>query len=273
MEASIIIPSTRTKGLKKTRESLLRQKTKFSYEIIAVENLLPGQARNRGAKRALGKYLLFIDDDCLASENWIENNINFLKTKKNIGAVGGKIVGKSPKFFSRCTDYTNFWRQQNNQLRKTSQLYTASLAVKKETFLKVSGFDEKAKVGEDVDFINKLEKHGYISWYNPEIVVLHDHKRDTFSKFLKYMYNNGLATGLYILKTHQRIALVRVLLPIFKQAYFLFIIPMAILYTGANLYLNFSSNWKIIFLLPFIFLGYLVYHLGIAVRLLKEILK
>lgn len=273
MEASIIIPSTRTKGLKKTKESLLRQKTKFSYEIIVIKNLLPGQARNRGAKKALGKYLLFIDDDCITSEDWIEKNINFLRSQKNIGAVGGKILGKSAQFFSRCTDYTNFWRQQNNQLRKTSQLYTASLAVKKEAFLKVGGFDEKAKVGEDVDFINKLKKDGYVSWYNPDIVVLHDHKRDTFSKFLKYMYNNGLATGLYILKTHQRIALVRVLLPIFKQAYFLFIIPMAILYTGANLYLNFTSNWKIIFLLPFLFLGYLVYHLGIAVRLLKEIFQ
>ena len=90
MEVSIIIPSTRAKGLKKTKESLLRQKTKFSYEIIAVENLLPGQARNRGAKRALGKYLLFIDDDCLASENWIENNINFLKTKKILVLLGEK---------------------------------------------------------------------------------------------------------------------------------------------------------------------------------------
>lgn len=270
MEASIIIPSTRAESLKKTKESLLCQKTRFSFEIIVVKNLLPGQARNFGFKSAKGRYLLFIDDDCFAPKDWIEKNINFLNTHKNIGAVGGKIVGKSSKLFSRCTDYTNFWRQQNNQLKTTNQLYTASLAIKKEVFLEVDGFDEKVKVGEDVNLVDKLTKAGYLSFYNPEIVVIHDHKRDTLGKFLKYMYNNGLETGLYVLKTHPGS---ECLLPIFQKVYFLFILPMAILYTIASLYLNFSSSWKIIFLLPFIFLGYLIYHLGISVRLLKEALK
>lgn len=290
MEASVIIPFTRTEGAKKTISSLIGQKTKFSYEIIIVgekkkgfkapiqvkkaesdKKLLPGEARNLGAKLAKGKYLLFIDDDCLAGDGWIEKNIEFLKKRKNIGAVGGRIMGNSKKFFSLCTDYTNFWRQQGNLLRKVNQLYTASLGVKKKVFLSLGCFNEKVKVGEDVEFVNKLAKNGYLNYYHPEIIVFHDHQRDSLEKFLQYMYQNGLLTGLEILKTYQE--KIKFFWPILENAYFLLILPMAILYTGASLWLNFPSYWKIIFLLPFIFLGYLVYHLGIAVRLLKEALK
>lgn len=291
MEVSIIVPFTRVKKVRQTVDSLLKEKTSYSYEIIIIgerkkftgsfpnivkkvrsnKKLLPGQARNLGIKSAQGKYLLFLDDDCLVSEDWVEKNVNFLKSKKKIGAVGGRIKGKSQKYFALCTDYTNFWRQQGNSLRKVNQLYTASLGVKKKAFLKVGGFDKKAKIGEDVDFINKLGKNGYLSYYTPKIIVLHDHQRDTLKKFLKYMYNNGLFTGLYILKTQQRNVAVKFFLPIFQRAYFFFVVPMALFYTGANLYLNLFSNWEMIFLLPFIFLGYLVYHFGIAVKLRREV--
>ena len=292
MEVSIIIPCTRGERVLCTIESIVEQKTKYSYEILVVgkksdlpkfllgvkrvisnNKLKPGQARNLGAKKASGKYFLFIDDDCIASKDWIEKNIEFLKSRKNVGAVGGKISGHSKKFFGLCTDYTNFWRQQGNSLRRVDQLYTASLGVKKEAFLKVDGFNEKLMIGEDVDFVNKLTKKGYFCYYNPEIVVFHDHKRDSLRKFLQYMYRNGLLTGLDILKTYQGNIMVKFLWPVFKKAYFLFIILMAILYTGACFCLNVSSNWKIVFLTPFIFLGYLVYHCGIAVRLLKEMIR
>lgn len=287
MEASVIIPFTRVGGVKKTISSLLGQKTKHSYEIIIVgekkisfktpspvkrvksnQAFLPGEARNLGAKSAKGAYFLFIDDDCRADAGWIEKNIDFLKSRKNCGAVGGRIIGSSRKLFSLCTDYTNFWRQQGNLLRKTNQLYAASLGVKKEAFLKVGGFDEKVSVGEDVNFVNQLDKANYLNYYDPDIVVFHDHKRDSFGKFLKYMYDNGLSTGPNVLKTHRGNHLVKLLWPILERAYFLLVIPLAVLYTGASLSLNISSNRKIVFFLPFIFSGYLIYHFGVAVKLL-----
>ncbi len=287
MEASIVVPFTRRVLGKETVASLLKQKTDFSYEIILVgqkEDLtkvhsakvkkviiphifLPGKTRNLGVKKAIGKYLLFIDDDCLATKDWLTKNLVFLKKQRKVGAVGGKIIGFSNKYFSRCTDYTNFWRQQNHQLRETDQLYTASLGVEKEIFNRVGGFAEEARVGEDVNFVNKLKKAGHLSYYNPQIKIFHHHQRETLPKFLQYAYQNGFHSGLYILKTHR---IVERFLPLFKNFYFLLIIPMATLYTLANLYLNFTSNWQMIFFLPFIFLGYLVYNTGIAVRLIRD---
>lgn len=292
MEASVIIPFTRVEGAKKTIESLMTQRTRFSYEIILVgekkkffqaparikkvkspKRLLPGEARNLGTKIAKGAYFLFIDDDCLVPDDWLEKNIKFLKTRKKIAAIGGRIKGYSQKFFSLCTDYTNFWRQQGGRLRRVDQLYTAALGVKRVAFLKVGGFKERLRIGEDVDFIKRLTNKGFLAYYCPEIVVFHDHKRDSLGKFLKYMYWNGFFTGLKIIKTHQEKTIVKFLLPVLKKAYLLFVLPLAIFYTGANCYLNLFSDWKMIFLLPFIFLGYLVYHFGIGVKLLREVFK
>jgi GT2 family glycosyltransferase len=291
MDASVIIPFTRPAGAKKAITSLLDQKTRFSYEIILVgqkknfsqtpvqvkriesdKKLLPGKARNLGTKSAKGNYFLFLDDDCLAESSWIEKNIDFLKGRKNVGAVGGKITGYSKKFFGLCTDYTNFWRQQGNILRRVNQLYAASLGVKKEAFLDVGGFDEKVSVGEDINFVNRLDKAGYLSYYDPDIVVFHDHKRDNLGKFLKYMSENGLSTGPDVLKAHRGNHLVGFLWPILERAYFLLVVPLAVLYTGASFSLNFSSSRKIVFFLPFMFLGYLTYHFGVAVKLLMKVL-
>src|SRR5215831_12146202 len=59
----------------------------------------PGEARNIGAAAAAGDYFLFIDDDCEAAPDWIEQNIRELE-QPTIGAVGGQIAGKSKAFFA-----------------------------------------------------------------------------------------------------------------------------------------------------------------------------
>lgn len=288
MKVSIIIPCTRGKRVLRTVESIVKQKTKYSYEILVVgkrsglskfpfgvrsiesnNKLKPGKARNLGAKKAMGKYFLFLDDDCMVGEGWIDKNINILKSTEDLGAVGGKIVGYSKKYFSRCTDYTNFWRQQGNSKRIVDQLYTASLGVKKEVFVKFDGFDENLVVGEDVNFVKKLARYGYKSLFVPQIFVLHDHRRANLKDFLNYMYDNGFKTGLNVLETNRGI-IYKILLCFFRKAYFLFVFPTALIYTISNLYINLLSNRGMLLYLPFIFMGYLVYHFGIAVKLLKE---
>ena len=285
MDVSVIVPTTRKERVKKTIDSLLNQKTKYRYEIVIAgqkkvfaswprqikkvvsqKKLNPSEARNFAAKRATGEHFLFLDDDCLVQPDWIEKNISFLKKRKKVGAVGGRLKGFSSKYFALCVDYTNLWRQQSNQPRETNQLYTASLGVKKSLFDRVGGFNEKLWVGEDVDFVQKLDQLGYQSYYQPSILVLHDHERDNFLKFSQYMYRNGLTSGLNILKTYGKNPIMKLVWQIVEKTYFLWILPMALIYTAASLSLNFSSFPQIVFLLPFVFWGYLVYHLGIGVK-------
>lgn len=97
MDVSIIIPIyNNEKYLTECLESVINQKTKYTYEIIAVndgsvdnslsilnkyknkikiidkQNTGPGDSRNIAINKAKGKYLLFVDSDDYVSEDFVE---------------------------------------------------------------------------------------------------------------------------------------------------------------------------------------------------------
>jgi len=51
-------------------------------------------ARNRGIKEARGDLVIFIDDDCEALPDWLENIVRPFATNPHIGAVGGEILSE-----------------------------------------------------------------------------------------------------------------------------------------------------------------------------------
>ena len=100
-EVSVIVPVyNRSKMIKDCIESLIDQKTKFSYEILLSDdsstddtpevlkeyqrkhrglirifrtkkNVGAGGARNLAIDNAKGKVIAFIDSDCIAEKNWL----------------------------------------------------------------------------------------------------------------------------------------------------------------------------------------------------------
>lgn len=111
MDVSVIVPVYNTASyLTQCLNSLLNQKTKFSYEIICINdgstddslNILnsykdkikvlniknqgPGAARNTGIRHAKGKYLMFVDSDDYVNENFIQK---LLEPVKNYSADVG----------------------------------------------------------------------------------------------------------------------------------------------------------------------------------------
>ena len=56
--------------------------TQKDVQVIRLErNQGPGQARNKGANKALGEYIAFTDSDCIVPRDWVERNLAFMKTK------------------------------------------------------------------------------------------------------------------------------------------------------------------------------------------------
>jgi glycosyltransferase involved in cell wall biosynthesis len=51
-------------------------------------------SRTRGAMEARGEIIAYIDDDCLAEENWLKHIVNFYDEHKEAISTGGKIVPK-----------------------------------------------------------------------------------------------------------------------------------------------------------------------------------
>jgi MoaA/NifB/PqqE/SkfB family radical SAM enzyme len=281
---SVIIPFSKPETVGNAIESVLNQDyPEELLEIIVVgkgsEDLLekwaqiiavdegpirqPGRARNLGAAMASGEILLFLDDDCEAQENWIRENLVELE-KDGVGAVSGKIVGKSNAFFARCVDFTNFGICQTNR-RREGRLWTATFGIKKSLFHEVNGFDEEIKVQEDIDLCFRLNQRGYMTVYQPRILVVHDHGRNTLRKLLDYQYSSGKEGGIRVESKYKDLSIRNRILAGLTHplAYALFIIPFAIAGTLSAIKANLGEHKDILLLSPFIFLGKISCHAGI----------
>jgi GT2 family glycosyltransferase len=152
----------------------------------------PSAARNRGAGRAAGRYLAFIDDDCIAAPDWLTALAGrFARTPDHL--IGGAIVNALPgNPFSTATQlivayvYAHYERQGSGE----HLFNTNNLAVPAERFRELVGFCESLRTGEDYDFCDRWLKAGYRTTYAPEAVVRHAHKL-TLAGFCRQHFNYG----------------------------------------------------------------------------------
>lgn len=123
----------------------------------------PSVARNIGAMRANGDILVFMDDDIKFSKDFFYKLISSVDN--------GKVAGLKSKWH----DY----------------LISRVLAITKEDFFKVGGFDPLMIFSEDVEFSYRLQQMGYELVELPVDSVMHiPHPGRDPRKFILYLRTN-----------------------------------------------------------------------------------
>jgi glucosyl-dolichyl phosphate glucuronosyltransferase len=154
-------------------------------------------ARNYAIKVSEGDFIGFIDDDCVASETWVE------EIQKGI-AAGGEILGgplkpifkyHPPGWWSE-EELGYFFGVGNNKKR---DIWGANMVFKKEIFNKIGVFNprigrQKGKLlsGEDSDIIHKA--HGIFKlFFLPKAVVYHLVKSEklTINYIIRWSFYSG----------------------------------------------------------------------------------
>jgi GT2 family glycosyltransferase len=131
-------------GTPKTRELIQRD----YQNIIWVQGLRRGPAANRnsGARASSGDWFVFIDDDCLPSENWLYEIRNAMT---GYDVIEGKTV---------CPDKTNHPLEDVVENLTGDLLWSCNLAVSRTLFERLGGFDEDFLIagGEDLEFARRI---------------------------------------------------------------------------------------------------------------------
>jgi len=164
--------------------------------------LSPAKARNRGAAKANGEVIVFMDADCVARPNWLE----VLADRFNdpaVTVVGGGVDFRSNNYWTLADNIAMFYEYLSvHPSAERAQLPSLNLAIRRTVFESVGGFDERypRPSSEDADLTIRLRKHGHRLFFEPGAVVLHSPPRDR----LQDLWRHGYFQGMYSTKVDPR---------------------------------------------------------------------
>ncbi len=223
VDLSIIIVSWNVRDLlEKCLQSIYNSEQSITFEVILIDNASKDGTRemleskfpklkveynktneglskpwNRGAKRAQGKYLLFLNDDTEIFDHTLDKSVDYYKNNSQTAILGCRLlnpdktiqesVRKLPNLFvlvalvskiSRvfpavlnkylCKDF------DYNKTQIVEQVMGAFFFMSKKIFDEFNGFDEKFFIWfEEVDFCKRVLDKNYKVIYFAEAKVIH----------------------------------------------------------------------------------------------------
>jgi GT2 family glycosyltransferase/glycosyltransferase involved in cell wall biosynthesis len=193
-------------------DSLFDHRSKYTVEIIAIDDLSPRDAHvdilkslpwiryvrrdvnggfieacNDGASRARGKFLVFVNSDVRVCEGWLDELIGSFEIFPNAGLVGSKLLNsdytlqEAGGIYWQDGSAWNYGRGDDPDLpkysfaRQVDYCSGAAIALSKAAWQAASGFDIAYRPAycEDAEIAFKLRKLGYEVWMQPLSCVLH----------------------------------------------------------------------------------------------------
>ncbi len=211
-EVSLIIPVHNHLELTQScLASLLSHRNEIAFEIIVVDDastdgshaFLSGLkglhlfrmaeqsgyvlASNKGASEARGKMLVFLNNDTVVQAGWLEALLNLFEQFPDTGIAGAKLLypngllqeagGAVFKDGSVC-NIGRFEQADNarfNYVREVDYVSGATLAIRKNVFAQLNGFDTHFAPGyfEDTDLAMRVRATGLKIRYTPFSNVVH----------------------------------------------------------------------------------------------------
>ncbi len=142
---------------------------------------------NRGAEKARGKYLFFLNNDTIVTPGWLTALLGTFVEDPQAGIVGSKLVyphGQLQEAGGIIWRNASGWnygkfddpeKPKYNYLREVDYCSGAALMIRKSLFQSLGGFDAKYAPAyyEDADLSFKVRKAGYKVLYQPLSKIIH----------------------------------------------------------------------------------------------------
>ena len=142
---------------------------------------------NQAANHAIGKYLLFLNNDTQVQCNWMESLVCLLERQSNIGMAGSKILfpdgmlQEAGGIIWQDGTGANYGRGDSpdapeyNYVKEVDYISGASIIIRKELWEEIGGFDERYMPAycEDSDLAFEVRAHGRKVVYQPASEVVH----------------------------------------------------------------------------------------------------
>jgi O-antigen biosynthesis protein len=142
---------------------------------------------NRGAQKARGRFLVFLNNDTLVRPGWLSTLLHTFAQEGEAGIVGSKLLYPDGRLQEaggviwqdasgwNCGKFDDPQKPEYNYLREVDYCSAAALMIPKGLFWSVEGFDSRYAPAyyEDTDLAFKVRRAGYKVLYQPLSEVIH----------------------------------------------------------------------------------------------------
>ncbi|KOY84358.1 hypothetical protein AD998_21350 [bacterium 336/3] len=205
----IIIVCNNSKIKTEVRKKFLE---KFvNIKIVDCKKIGPASARNIGVKYATGKWILFVDSDCISTETLISG---YETDEANAIAYAGNVKSLTHNWLSKYYETQEILiplKIIDDDEFVPQYLITANCLIWKKAFDEIGGFNETITIagGEDIDLGLRLSQIGNLK-YAFNSIALHDFDDGLigfWKRFKRYGKGNKIIENLY--KTDMKPSLFR----------------------------------------------------------------
>ena len=172
--------------------SVRKEVYEYPLAVIRQGNAGPAEARNKGAAKARGDYLIFIDDDCLPYPNWLMGFDEFCTKEHDLLLGGYTINGLENNLYSQATQHlVDFLFEHYHPCDHIGGFFpTNNMLVPRVLFHSLNGFNSSLRYGEDREFCYRWALKKQLFKTAPNAKILHCHELN-FVSFLKLHFNYG----------------------------------------------------------------------------------
>lgn len=211
----------------------------------------PSIGRNVGAQMAKGKYLLFVDSDCIMPPQYLDEIVTHLQPE--IDVFGGP--DRAHESFNTLQKAINFSMTSllttggiRGQKKSVDRYYPRSfnLGIKREVFMEMGGFPKtKMHPGEDMVFGIELINRGYKTQYIHDAHVFHK-RRTSLKQFFNQVRKFG-KVRYYITRMYPSTFKVTYLLPLGFSIFT--IVSIVLFFIGLRLPFYLLSSYTLVLFL------------------------
>lgn len=201
---------------------------KLDIAYFFKENGGPGQARNYGAAKAKGDYLIVLDSDCILPPGYIEAVTDEINVTEADAFGGPDRAADNFTDIQKAINYsmTSFFTTGGIRggKKEMDKFYPRSfnMGIRRSVYEKLGGFS-RMRFGEDIDFSIRIYKASCKVRLFPSAWVYHKRRTD-WKKFFRQVFNSGIARINLYKKYPDSLKLVHLLPALFTIGVFFFLI-------------------------------------------------
>ena len=206
----IIVDNNSTDNTKEVYAQWRQTNTNGQFTFISETKQGASFARNTGAAIAKGEWVCFMDDDAVATPNYVENILNHIHHQPEVVGFGGRIIPKyipsEPKWMSYYVSSLvgNFdYASTACAFENGKYPLESNMILKKSVYIQIGGFNVNLPGvvgtlrigGEGKELFYKIIALGHTIYYDPSICVHHVVEVKKLTSEYLYRVASGIGRG------------------------------------------------------------------------------